>query len=912
MTKRRFTALALVLCVLAGSIPVTHAAGDRQNVLKGAHYESQFNLNEDYYSDSVYGGKSDPSKLVDDRYGAGPTNKDNGLNTKVLDQYLRYDADGKLSEDGEYLWGVTFRLGRACDVDGFTLITDDMSNLNIGVSSTVPWLQMGFDILVSETGEDGSWQVVHSASALHTATDKGQYTYVSSRAGYYVYSASFTAVSAKYVRFAATSLTCPDFDKAHWINITEIQLFGYGDVQDTVGNVMLGAECIRTVNVNTDKYSDSVYGGKSDPSKMTDGLYGVGPANKDEGFNTKAIDKWRYYDADGKECDNGEYLWSVTFKLDGEYTVDSLSLITMDLTPFIGDTNPEQWLQMGFDILVSETGEPGSWVVAHRALDLHTESDPGAYMYVAPTDAHPMGYYEYTASFTPVKAKYIQYGCTDYTSYTIDQGHWINISELEVYCEEIEDVTVASGTCGENLTWELSAQGALTVTGTGDMYDFSVGGAPWKDYKGNIRTLTVGEGVTSIGDNAFSLVRGLRAVSLPDGLTRIGASAFEGCSALTAVYLPDTVAEIGSSAFESCVSLRQINIPQNVKVIREETFCYCQSMKQITIPEGVTDILSGAFAQCYGLTSVHIPKSVANIEEKAFNDCRGITAFTTDGESTAYMADGAGALLTKDGKTLLQFPIANPVDTYTVASTVTYIGEEAFGECRIGSLTLPASVEKIGKNAFILATVGRLVVLNDSVELKPTNISTDTVICGYAGSTAEEYASYYRHPFEALPAGGVCGEILVANPTLPVSVRLVQGETDVAAVVITPSAKTILFSFSGIAAGTYDLIITGEGFLPYTVSGIVVEDAVVDLTAHPNESISRITVQAGDINGDGRIDLQDVVILTSEKTYGRSYEEVVNQSADVNGDKIFDLQDLAIITSQKGYSQSPICVSYGD
>lgn len=87
-------------------------------------------------------------------------------------------------------------------------------------------------------------------------------------------------------------------------------------------------------------------------------------------------------------------------------------------------------------------------------------------------------------------------------------------------------------------------------------------------------------------------------------------------------------------------------------------------------------------------------------------------------------------------------------------------------------------------------------------------------------------------------------------------------------------------------------------------------DAVVDLTAHENEAISTITPAAGDIDGNGFIDLADVVLLTSESTYGLSYEEARTKAADVNGDGIFDLQDLAIVTSEIGYGRSAVLVDF--
>ena len=445
MRKRRLFALALALCILVGSVPVMHAAVKELNVMQGAFYIGQFNLNEESYSDSALGGVSDPSKMVDGLYGKGPTNKDTGLNARVVDKTATYSADGKPMSTGEYLWGITYRLNREYEIDSFALMVDDLSKFDVGIIDTVPWMPMGFDLLVSETGEDGSWQVVHRARDLHTETSPGKYTYVPAlmghHMGYYTYSASFTPVKAKYVRFASTSLTCPNFDKSHWINIAELQVFGEMELLDASpipkeeGNVMRDSTFVQSYNIREDLYAPSVYGGTSSPLKMIDGRYGMGPTQMDDSFHgmveipSLATDKNH-----GVESYAPIYNWYTMFALDKEYTIDRFSLMTDDLTTCsIGDVNPVQYLLKGFDILVSDTGETGSWTVAYSVCNAHTSTDKGLYSYVAPSEEHPLGYYQLEDTFTPIKAKYICLAGPERPYQNAAGEYWVEIAEFQVF-----------------------------------------------------------------------------------------------------------------------------------------------------------------------------------------------------------------------------------------------------------------------------------------------------------------------------------------------------------------------------------------------------------------------------------------------------------------------------------------------
>ena len=87
----------------------------------------------------------------------------------------------------------------------------------------------------------------------------------------------------------------------------------------------------------------------------------------------------------------------------------------------------------------------------------------------------------------------------------------------------------SSGTCGPNLTWHLTDDGVLTISGKGEMYDYSVpyNSAPWR-YSG-VKRIIIGNRVTTIGQTAFSGCSSLTSVTIPNSVTTIGRSAFTFC-----------------------------------------------------------------------------------------------------------------------------------------------------------------------------------------------------------------------------------------------------------------------------------------------------------------------------------------------------------------------------------------------
>ncbi len=267
-----------------------------------------------------------------------------------------------------------------------------------------------------------------------------------------------------------------------------------------------------------------------------------------------------------------------------------------------------------------------------------------------------------------------------------------------------------SGTCGENLTWDLT-DGVLTISGTGAMKDYDDNSkSPWYNNHSSITSVTIGTGVTSIGSWAFANCYSLTSVTIPNSVTSIGEVAFHKCSKLTSVTIPNSVTSIGGLAFCECRSLTSVTIPNSVTSIGIQAFYGCSSLTSVTIGNSVTSIGDQAFRDCISLTSVTIPNSVTSIGNSAFEGCSSLTSVTIPnsvtsiGHRTFYNCSGLTSVTIGNSVTSIggyAFYECRSLTSVTIPNSVTSIGDKAFYQCSsLTSVTIGNSVTSIGKNAF--------------------------------------------------------------------------------------------------------------------------------------------------------------------------------------------------------------------
>lgn len=185
--------------------------------------------------------------------------------------------------------------------------------------------------------------------------------------------------------------------------------------------------------------------------------------------------------------------------------------------------------------------------------------------------------------------------------------------------------------CGENLTWKF-ADGILTISGTGEMYDYSSADpAPWSAKNSDICEITVGDGVTSIGDNAFHSCNAERVDLQGTSLVSIGKNAFSRCTMLTSIFIPESVQSIGSEAFSLCEGLSMVELPTTLTKIPDGIFTDCTLLDSITIPDTVTEIGANAFLRCTAFILETLPSGIQRIGAAAFENCGNIESLALPG-----------------------------------------------------------------------------------------------------------------------------------------------------------------------------------------------------------------------------------------------------------------------------------------
>ena len=254
----------------------------------------------------------------------------------------------------------------------------------------------------------------------------------------------------------------------------------------------------------------------------------------------------------------------------------------------------------------------------------------------------------------------------------------------------------------------------------------------WFSGYATIKEVVVGEGVTSIVDDAFSgcniervtfncaNVGGwfsgtttLKEVVLSENVTSIGDDAFYSCNALESVTIPASVKSIGNWAFSECTKLKSMTFAEGSQLtsIGDNAFNYCNVLGNIDLPNSLTDIGEGAFLLCEAFTSITIPNSVTTVGAQAFHSCTNLESATLSNSMEAipdYMFYNCAQLkeitipesVTSIGD--LAFSQCQALTEITIPNSVTSIGAQAFQRCNnIMTVTIGKSVESIGASAFL-------------------------------------------------------------------------------------------------------------------------------------------------------------------------------------------------------------------
>lgn len=231
-------------------------------------------------------------------------------------------------------------------------------------------------------------------------------------------------------------------------------------------------------------------------------------------------------------------------------------------------------------------------------------------------------------------------------------------------------------------------------------------------YTGSDAVVTVPDGVTAIGKEAFYAKSAITEIHLPTGITSIGDSAFRSCTGLTELHLPTGITSIGANAFRSCTGLTEIVVPDSVETIGDKAFYDCSGLTSLRLSQGLKTLGANVFLSCDSLTEIEIPAGVESVGNYiASNTLRLRCAVGSSAAKAlskaqndfwvedfqlryAFDSDGSAASLT-----LKKY--AGDAASVTIPDGVTIVGDSVFERnASLTAVVLPDSVVTIGANAF--------------------------------------------------------------------------------------------------------------------------------------------------------------------------------------------------------------------
>ncbi len=273
----------------------------------------------------------------------------------------------------------------------------------------------------------------------------------------------------------------------------------------------------------------------------------------------------------------------------------------------------------------------------------------------------------------------------------------------------------------------LSDDGILTITGTGMMKDWASNdvSGDWHadDLRDKIYKVTIGEGITNVGDNAFENCQLLNEMTLSSTISKVTEDSFKSILSLETVSvssnnlslssengvlfnkdktklikypeakkdltytIPDTVTSLENYSFLSANHLNTLTLSNNLKTIGDYTFDFCSNIAQINIPAGVTTIGKGAFSNCSKITNIVLSNTVTQIGDNAFESCLKLTAI-----------DLPDNIINLGNKT---FSDCISLATIDFPANLQTIGDSAFYNCKsLTQINIPGNVYSIGQSAF--------------------------------------------------------------------------------------------------------------------------------------------------------------------------------------------------------------------
>lgn len=440
-------------------------------------------------------------------------------------------------------------------------------------------------------------------------------------------------------------------------------------------------------------------------------------------------------------------------------------------------------------------------------------------------------------------------------------------------------------------------------------------------------------GIEAIGDGAFFGVdfTDRIGISLPYELKKIGNNAFEGCRGITSLFIPSNVTFIGENAFRNCADLTSISVDESNTVFDSRQSCEAiietesnnliVGCRNSIIPEDVESIGDWAFSSVSEMTSVTLPSAITSVGVSAFSGCTGLTSVTLMSDTPIVIDILADPFPTRSDLTL--YVPYNTKSSYQemdywkdfkeiVEMEVVYYGYAVF-DSETGTLTFKYGVKPAGNNVFV--TDNTKFDPDNPVPWDCANLKTVVFDPSFADARPFSTACWFYNAESLTSITGLqylntsktnemcymfygCSSLTILdlssfdNSRTPDITKMFANCQNLKTIYV--GQKCECFQIGNAVFEGCNSLVGGKGTV-FDASHIDWLYAHIDGgPTNPGYFTSHIE---GDINGDGELDVLDIVDMTN---YMRDTQpdDLNNPSVDMNGDKLINIADIIQIVNQ--------------
>lgn len=414
----------------------------------------------------------------------------------------------------------------------------------------------------------------------------------------------------------------------------------------------------------------------------------------------------------------------------------------------------------------------------------------------------------------------------------------------------------------------------------------------------------------TIGNSAFSDCINLLSITLPSSTTSIGDETFRGCTALTNFIVPENVTTLGSNAFASCSGLTTLTLPDGLRTIGDNAFYNCTALMSVELPVLLDSLGSGAFSDCYALTEMTLPAAITRLGDNVMGSCYQLTKLTSLMARPLPVSDvismGNSVLYEKLG-------IYSNFSEYSdirYNEVILYVpdGSKALYRLADGWKKFE-HIEELGDND----VTARNRVITDAVTVAPGQTAPLAIALQ---NDIEDFTAYQFDiimPLGLTLATNVDGDILVSlsdrysdsQQTIRVERLTVHQYADYVkyrVMCLSQGNKTIIgnsgnlltltmVAATGKSEGNYAAKIENVIFTQTDGSKHVLDNCSFDIIVRQQGEMLM-----GDTNGDGSIDVADVVAVVNY-ILDKPAASFVSEAADLNEDGSIDVADVVKLVS---------------